>query len=151
MTLNTIIRQAQLEDLDNLAELFNAYRLFYQQADDFNLGRKFLAERLSIQDSTLFVATTQAGKLIGFAQLYPIFSSLSAKKAWILNDLYVLPESRQSGAATRLIQKSITFCREHQASWLSLQTAQDNFQAQKLYERIGFVRDEHYLTYVLEL
>lgn len=145
-----ITRLATSHDLDNLAELFNAYRMFYKKDHNLPLSKSFLAERLERQDSTIFVAINYTNKLIGFAQLYPIFSSLSAEKAWILNDLYVIPEIRKSGTATNLIQNCITFCREQQAGWISLQTSQTNLQAQNLYEKIGFVRDTEYLTYVLE-
>lgn len=151
MHANITTRQATNNDLNNLAELFNAYRMFYQKGNDLTLSKNFIAERIEKQDSTIFTAIANTGKLIGFAQLYPIFSSLSAEKAWILNDLYITPEVRKSGAATSLIQSSITFCREQKAGWISLQTSQTNLQAQKLYEKIGFVRDTEYLTYVLEL
>lgn len=151
MHANITTRLATNQDLDNLAELFNAYRIFYQKDNDLTLSKNFLAKRLENLDSTIFVAIDNKDKLIGFAQLYPIFSSLSAEKAWILNDLYIIPDARKSGAATNLIQSSMIFCREQQAGWISLQTAQTNLQAQKLYEKIGFVRDTEYLTYVLEL
>lgn len=151
MNLIVTTRLATNTDLDNLAELFNAYRMFYQKGNDLTLSKNFIAERIEKQDSTIFTAIANTGKLIGFAQLYPIFSSLSAEKAWILNDLYVIPEARKNGAATNLIQNSITFCREQKAGWISLQTAQTNLQAQQLYEKIGFVQDREYLTYVLEL
>lgn len=145
-----ITRLATSHDLDNLAELFNAYRMFYQKEHDLVLSRNFISERIKKQDSTIFLAIAN-NHIIGFTQLYPIFSSLSAQKAWILNDLYIIPEARKSGAATNLIKHSIEFCRTQEAGWVSLQTAKTNAQAQKLYEKIGFKQDNEYLSYVLPL
>ena len=150
MNSNIIIRQTENSDLEILAELFNAYRVFYQKEYDLVLSRNFISERLKKQDSTIFVAIAN-NHIVGFTQLYPIFSSLSAQKAWILNDLYIIPEARKSGAATNLIKHSIEFCRTQEAGWISLQTAKTNAQAQRLYEKIGFKQDNEYLSYVLPL
>lgn len=150
MNSNIIIRQAENSDLDTIAELFNAYRIFYQKEHDLMLSRTFISERLKKQDSNIFVAITN-NNIVGFTQLYPIFSSLSAQKAWILNDLYIIPEARKSGAATNLIKHSIEFCRTQKAGWISLQTTQTNASAQKLYEKIGFRQDNEYLNYILTL
>jgi len=37
---------------------------------------------------------SSADQLMGFAQLYPSFSSVSMKRLWILNDLFVSSEAR---------------------------------------------------------
>jgi ribosomal protein S18 acetylase RimI-like enzyme len=59
-----------------------------------------------------------------------------------MNDLFVHPDARGSGAAEALILE----CRERAgrrgATSLSWQTAKDNARAQKLYERVGGKREE---------
>ena len=40
------------------------------------------------EESVVFIAFDEINP-IGFVQLYPSFSSLSMKKSWVLNDLYV--------------------------------------------------------------
>src|SRR6185295_17133759 len=138
------IRSAKKEDLKQLSELFNCYRCFYKRESDLSLASTFLTERLEQKDSTIFIAETENGALAGFLQLYPTFSSISAKRAWILNDLYVSSNNRGCGIASRLIKHALEFCRESGAAWVSLQTALDNKEAQALYECMGFTRENYF-------
>lgn len=145
------IRVAVQDDLFALTQLFNSYRCFYQQANDPKAAQRFIAERLAQADSIIFIAESSAQELMGFTQLYPTFSSISMKRAWILNDLYIDAAYRQAGVAHHLLQTAIDFARESNAAWVSLQTAFDNTHAQALYEKIGFKRDAKFLSYVYEL
>jgi len=81
-------RKAQLADVQQLAELFDQYRIFYHKDSDIPAAEKFLTERIENNDSEIFVAENE-GKLVGFVQLYPLFSSTRMKRYWLLNDLYV--------------------------------------------------------------
>ncbi|WP_394331184.1 GNAT family N-acetyltransferase [Chryseobacterium luteum] len=65
-------RKAAIEDLDQLADLFDQYRVFYHKESDIPAAGNFLRERLENKDSEIFVAE-EDGKLIGFVQLYPLF------------------------------------------------------------------------------
>ena len=49
------------------------------------------------------VAIDQA---LGFMQLYPSFSSVSLKRLWVLNDLFVRPSVRRGGVARRLLERA---------------------------------------------
>jgi GNAT superfamily N-acetyltransferase len=86
-----------------LSGLFDQYRVFYNQPSDIPAAKKFITERIQQNDSTIFVAFRD-GKMIGFTQLYPIFSSVGMKRAWLLNDLFVAEEARGSGAADELLK-----------------------------------------------
>ncbi|WP_315615240.1 GNAT family N-acetyltransferase [Alkalihalobacillus sp. MEB130] len=90
-------------------------------------------------------------RFVGFVQLYPTFTSVSMKKAWILNDLYVKKEYRRSGVAQQLIQLSIELCNDTGAKFLSLETAATNIKAQNLYKKMGFVNDQSFLSYTFQL
>ena len=83
-------------------------------------------------------------------QLYPIFSSVSLKRAWLLNDLYVDAAHRRKGVARALLQKAKELGHETQAKWLMLQTQQRNFNAQHLYESNGWEKESD-LFYRLDL
>lgn len=145
------IRTSTISDLEQLSELFNLYRIFYGKDDDIATATVFINERIKQEDSVIIVAETIDGQLVGFTQLYPIFSSVSAKKAWVLNDLFILENFRKQCVATELILKSIELGKNSNAAWISLQTASDNYNAQALYEKIGFTKDNHYLDYVFNL
>lgn len=144
------IRTAALSDLNALSGLFNRYRVFYRQPDDPARAQCFLEQRLQRRDSVVFVAEA-LDRLIGFSQLYPTFSSVSAKSAWILNDLFVDADQRQRGVASALLRQALAYARDTGAAWVSLQTAPDNLAAQSLYQRFGFEQDRHYLTFTHSL
>ena len=142
------IYQATIKNLEEITQLFNQYREFYHQPGDLDGAKVFISERLERRDSIIFVAVKQ-NKSIGFTQLYPSFSSISMKRTWILNDLYVIPEARQEGVGQKLINAAINLCKETKANSLSLQTAPDNDRARKLYEKNGFILDSEYDPYIL--
>lgn len=69
------------------------------------------------------------------------------KRAWILNDLFVRLEHRKKRGGKALIEKTAELARERRAKYIQLSTAFDNRIAQKLYESIGFVKDEEFIYY----
>ena len=140
------VRQATPSDLELLAPLFDAYRQFYDRAGDIKAARAFLQERLERAESIVFMAF-KGNEAVGFTQLYPGFSSLSLRRNFLLNDLFVRPECRQSGIGTALIAAAIDHARVVGAVGLSLSTARTNATAQSLYEALGWQRDEHFLYY----
>ncbi len=141
------ITQATINDLDILAELFDDYRQFYQQASDIDAGKAFLRERIENQQSVIFLATDDKGEGLGFTQLYPTFSSISMKNQWILNDLFVAEKARRLGVANTLMQTAEDFAKTSGANGLSLSTAIDNHQAQALYEKRGWHRVTVFCNY----
>ena len=87
--MNTVtVRQAVLADLEALSELFDQYRQFQGKPADLPACRTFLHDRFNHGESTVFVATLSE-RPVGFAQLYPSFSSTALARVFILNDLYV--------------------------------------------------------------
>lgn len=144
------VRRAGLEDLALLVPLYDGYRQFYRQPSDPELAERFLGERLTRGDSVIFLAEDESGTL-GFTQLYPIFSSISAAPAWVLNDLFVAPGVRRSGAGRALLERARQHGIETGARWLALSTGRQNREAQALYEKLGWVRDTEYYHYELPL
>ena len=148
--MSVTIRQATIHDLDAVTPLFDAYRQFYRQAADLARARAFLAERFAHHESVILLADS-SGRAIGFIQLYPLFSSVRANRKYLLNDLYVVPDARRSGAARSLLRAAADFARTNGAASLSLTTAVDNAPAQSLYESLGWQRDTGFYEYNLTL
>lgn len=140
------IHQATINDLDSLTELFDFYRLFYKQASDLKGAREFLEERLTKNESVIFIAY-EDGKPVGFTQLFPSFSSVSMQKSFVLNDLYVKETARRKGVAKELINRAIALAKETNAKGILLETGKENVNAQKLYEMIGFTKESNYYYY----
>ncbi|MDP7557790.1 MAG: GNAT family N-acetyltransferase, partial [Nitrospinaceae bacterium] len=95
--MEVTIRRATTNDIEEIAKLFDAYRVFFEQGSDLSLAQEFLGDRLSNSESVIFCAYASDGRCAGFAQLYPSFSSVSAKRIWILNDLFVSESVRGMG------------------------------------------------------
>jgi len=143
------VKRAGPGDLDAVAPLFDAYRQFYGQRPDPAAARAFLAERLSRGESVIFVAVAPDGEALGFTQLYPSFSSVSLRRLWILNDLFVRPGVRRGGVGRRLLERAREWAVETEAKGLSLATAVTNSAAQALYEACGWRRDDEFRYYYL--
>lgn len=140
------IQKATLNDLDSLSKLFDLYRIFYQQKSDLSGAREFIRERLNNKESVVFIAFYE-NKPIGFVQLYPSFSSVSMKRTWVLNDLYVSESVRGKGFGEKLIEKAITFAKDTGAKGILLETNIENVTAQRLYERIGFTKETNHFYF----
>lgn len=140
------IRIASRSDLEELSELFDLYRKFYGFDSDPVGAKKFLEDRLLHKDSVLIVAEGGGG-LLGFAQLYPVFSSLSLKRDYILNDLYIRETERRKGTAKKILRGVANHIIEHGGKGMSLETHPDNRHARHLYERFGFKLNEEFLHY----
>ena len=137
---DTVISRAGPADLDALALLFDAYRQFYGQPSDVPRARDWLRSRLRVGESVVLLAR-RGEAIVGFVQLYPMFSSVRTAKTWILNDLYVDAGARRSGVARRLLDAAAKFARDDGAAGISLETMQDNAAARALYRGAGWNED----------
>ena len=144
------IRRAARADADAIAVLFDAYRQFYRRSPDLAGARAFIGERLARDESIIFLAEA-SGAALGFAQLYPSFTSAGMARIFILNDLFVTPHARGRGVATELLRRAAEFGLAQGAVRLTLSTATDNRAAQAVYERAGWQRDDAFLVYQLAL
>lgn len=138
---------ASLEDLDAVATLFDAYRVFYGQPSDLHKARVFMEARLTYDDSHIVLARSESGVLMGFTQLYPSFSSIRLAPVWILNDLFVDLCFRGRGVGRNLMRHAEDAARAAGACAIGLATHMQNAQAKQLYESLGYVRDEEFDHY----
>jgi ribosomal protein S18 acetylase RimI-like enzyme len=138
---------ATTENLEAVSVLFRKYLGFYQNERSLEECLAFLGQRLRSQESVILMASDEGGRLTGFTQLYPTWSSLEMKRSYILNDLYVEIENRRQGVAQALLQAACDYTHKQEAAGLSLQTAVENKAAQALYERMGWKLDREFLTY----
>jgi ribosomal protein S18 acetylase RimI-like enzyme len=149
MTIKAL--RADTAQLEAVAQLFDAYRGFYEQPSNLAQSRAFIAERMAAGESAIFLAQDEHGEALGFVQLYPTFSSIDAHRTWLLSDLFTTPAARGRGVGRLLMNTARAFALETGAKGLVLETATDNVTAQGLYESLGYVRDTGYYTYMLDL
>jgi GNAT superfamily N-acetyltransferase len=133
------IKSAEITDLESLTVLFGKYRRFYGKQNDVDAERSFLKERILKQDSEIFVVQ-EGTELLGFVQLYPLFSSTRLTKYWLLNDLFVDEDARGKGYSIQLIERAKQLCIDSNACGMYLETGKENLIGNKLYPKTGFKR-----------
>ncbi len=134
----SIIRKANVHDLDKLAILFDLYRQFYKQESNIAEAKRFLNERIVNDESVIYIATEENENILAFVQLYLFFTSVGMKRSWLLNDLFVKKEFRNKGLAKKLIEQCKLLARETNANGLLLETSINNEEGNRLYPSIGF-------------
>ena len=144
-------RQASIFDLDLVAPLFDAYRVFYRKPSDPELAREFLLERFQHNESVIFIAQGEGGAALGFVQLFPSFSSGAAARILILNDLFVVPQARRRGVGKLLLQAACEYGKAARVVRLTLATEVVNTGAQALYESQGWKRQRDFVGYDLSI
>ena len=139
-------------DLEELLPLMRGYCDFYGAAtpDDalLALSRALIADPHN--EGIQLIARDDSGRAIGFATVYWSWQTLAASRLAVMNDLFVSPAGRGTGAADALIAACAAEARARGATTLAWQTAKDNERAQKVYERVGAVRSE-WVDYALAL
>ena len=140
-------RIASSDDIDAVAPLFDAYRQFYEQAPDLPLATKFIRDRIRRNESVIILAEDDDRQALGFCQLYPSFCSVEAVPIYVLYDLFVRPDVRKSGAGTALMLAAERHAIRNGFARMDLTTAKTNLAAQSLYQSLGWIRDEVFLTY----
>ncbi|HJR74476.1 MAG TPA: GNAT family N-acetyltransferase [Luteimonas sp.] len=139
MTVRT--RRAALQDIEAVVPLFDAYRMFYGQPSDPQRARDWLQARMEAGESVVLLAERD-GAAVGFAQLYPMFTSVGTARTWILNDLYVDADARRGGVARALLDAAAEFARGDGARSIVLETTRDNAPARALYRNAGWNEDQ---------
>ena len=142
MTIAAVTEQ----DLDELLPLMRGYCDFYEvdPSDEalLTMSRALIAD--AEREGLQLLARDGDGRAIGFATIFWTWSTGSAARIGTMNDLYVAPEGRGSGAAEALIAACVERCRQRGAVRLEWQTAPDNHRAQAVYERVGGRREQWY-------
>jgi GNAT superfamily N-acetyltransferase len=139
-----IARQGVLADLEALATLFDQYRQFQGQRGDLGAARTFLRERLDHGESAVFICH-EDDRPVGFAQLYPSFSSVSLARVFVLNDLFVPESGRRKGVASALLAALESYAWSLGSARITLNVARDNLSAQALYAARDWTQDQQFL------
>ena len=138
-------------DLPDLLPLMRGYCDFYEvdPSDDalLAMSRELIAD--PEKDGLQLIARTDDDRAVGFATIFWTWSTLSASRIGVMNDLFVDAEARGTGVAEQLIEACAQRCRERGVTELDWSTAHDNLRAQSVYDRIGAQRDARWLDYSL--
>ena len=138
-------------DLPELLPLMRGYCDFYEvsPSDDalLEMSRTLIAD--PELEGVQLIARDDDGRAVGFATIFWTWSTLSASRLGVMNDLFVAETARGGGAANELIAACAERCRDRGATSLAWQTARDNLRAQAVYDRVGATRDDRWVDYSL--
>lgn len=99
------------------------------------------------QGMSLGYVWVQDGRLVGNVSVYPSNAPADLSKAWIIANVAVHPDYQRRGIAYRLMQASMDMVRRQGGTKAILQVDADNYTAQRLYERLGFVQERAWTTW----
>ena len=145
------IIEAETKHIEKVGELFDLYRQFYKYESNLIESTNYIKDRITNNESIIFIAINDVNETIGFVQLYETFGSLDLGKIIILYDLYVKKNHRKNNIGKQLMIKSHEYAKKIKAKRIQLSTAIDNFIGQSLYESLGYVKDIDFYTYDFEI
>jgi len=144
------IIRANKNHIESVSILFDFYRQFYKYKKDLKNSKNFIHKRIINNESIIFIGIKNK-KVLAFVQLYETFDSLNLNKKLVLYDLYVDEKYRKLGIGRKLMNKSKDFAINNNFARIELSTSINNYDAQKLYESLDYIRDKEYYSYDLEI
>ena len=129
------ISKAQETDVQQVAHLFDQYRQFYGQQTDTSLAEYFIKSRMLENNTFIFVAKDCDNNLCGFCLVYLKYSSILAKRIFLLNDLYVAEPYRSAGIGKALVQKVVSIARIEGVKKLNCKQL-SKIKLQKIYMKV---------------
>ncbi len=137
-----IVRPGVREDIPALLDIYNYEVLNGTSTLDIN--PRTLAEwgvwfdAHGKENHPLLVAETETGKIAGYATL----SSYRTKEAYVSTvelSVYIAPDCRRQGVATRLMEEILKFAREDESTHLVVSVITSGNQAsESLHHKFGF-------------
>ena len=150
MTLNTKIYKATPADANIIGPVFDLYRIFYKQKSNIKEACRYIKARLEANESVIFFIKDKE-RCIGFTQLYPTFDSVNLRKKIVLYDLYICEGYRRKGNGKILMDAAKDYAQLNKFGSIELSTNKGNIQGQSLYEALGYIRDQEFYSYDLEI
>jgi len=132
-----IIRPPEAADRSAWEQLYAGYADFYNVAQTSEMRSRvwdWINDPLHMSEA--FVAEND-GNLVGLAHFRPFARPLVASTGCYLDDLYVDPAARGSGVVEALIGALVKEARSRQWAVIRWITAEDNFRARTVYERLA--------------
>ena len=136
------IKKATEHDVDELVGIIKRYREFQGVAiQDSSEIREFISARIKKSESIILIAVSEATDMIvGFVQLYPVFSTVSLQRQWLLNDIYVIEDERSKGIGSSLVKAVKEYFRGTAKGFI-LVTQKTNTGAKRFYDKHGWRTD----------
>lgn len=137
-TGDILIRPSKAEDRPSWEPLWEGYLRFYEA--DLPVGHADrLWKRICDPEDSIdcLVAEGARGEPVGFAHFFPHVDTWRDQSVCYLQDLYVASAYRGRGVGESLVKAVARRCEEEGWPVLYWQTARDNLQARRLYDKLA--------------
>jgi GNAT superfamily N-acetyltransferase len=129
------VRDLATSDLDGWRALYRGYAEFYEQTDE--MAATTWSWLMDPAHDVHGLVAELDGKLVGLAHFRPFARPLAASVGGFLDDLYVAPEGRGSGAVDALLARLREIAAEQGWSVVRWITADDNHRARAKYDQVA--------------
>ena len=146
MTLT--VRPIETQDRESWARLFTEYGVFYETIFDATIIEGVWQWLMDAAHPSNALVAFSHEAVIGFALFREQPDTFTAGPSWYLDDLYVEPSARGTGAGTALIAALKEHAIAHGGGTIRWITAADNVTAQSVYDRVASKKT--WITYELE-
>lgn len=135
MTVQPEIRPLAAADRDAWERLYAGYAAFYKVAQTAGMRETVWSWIFDPAHETEALVAVSGGALVGLAHFRAFARPLSATTGGFLDDLFVDPAMRGTGAADALLEAVASEGRKRGWSVIRWITADDNYRARALYDR----------------
>jgi GNAT superfamily N-acetyltransferase len=142
------IRDIREGDQHEWRRLFTEYGVFYKTSFDGEVLDGVWAWLMDAESEVCAVVAVDDGRAFGFAHYRQLPDTFTAGPAWFLDDLYVEPGHRGSGAGAALIDAVAERAASDGGGTLRWITAADNAAAQSVYDKLA--KKTSWVTYERE-
>ena len=131
------VRDIREGDHDDWRRLFLEYGVFYRTDFADTVLDGVWAWLMDAESDVCAVVAVDDGRVYGFAHYRQLPDTFTAGPAWFLDDLYVEPGHRGSGAGAALIDAVAERAASDGGGTLRWITAADNTAAQSVYDKLA--------------
>lgn len=147
MSAPTSVRPVEVADESRWKALYAAYRAFYELAPDADVVDRVWSWLLDDDNEVQGLVAVREGLVVGLANHRRFHRPASGTVATYLDDLFVDPAVRGSGAGRALLDHLATEAGAEGRSVVRWITAEDNRTARSLYDSVA--QATHWVTYDL--
>jgi GNAT superfamily N-acetyltransferase len=138
MTASITVRTPTGGDYRQWRDLYRGYADFYRVEQTNEMAERVWSWLMDPHHEVQgLVAQEGGGRLVGLAHYRPFARPLSASTGGFLDDLFVEPSSRGSGAADELLAELRRIAGDRGWSVLRWITADDNHRARSKYDKVA--------------
>lgn len=140
--MTILVRELNESDLKDVLRLMKHFAAFERLSDYFEATEERLqAAMFGAGSFVRGLGAFDGDEMFGYALFYPNFASFRGQRGFILEDLYVDPAYRSSGAGRMLLAKVAEIARALGYERIDFQVLKWNTGAIGFYEHFGAVKD----------